>query len=358
MKSTKSQVVSIQKLVQDFFEEELTTRRNAARDTVLAYRDALKLFLTHAAEETGCDVDRLDSTILDADRVRSFLDGLQSKRGCAPRTCNHRLAVIKAFARYVASVAPEHLERCRKIRELRPASFEHPEVEYLDEDEVVELFKALGPEEHRKRALLVLMYITGARVQEIVDLDFGDIHLDTVPRVTLKGKGGKQRTCPLQPRTVKALAGWLTQRGDAQGPLLLNARGRRLTRSGVAYILSKLVERASLKPRHASTVTPHVIRHTTAMHLLRAGVDIVTVAAWLGHSQLATTHGYTEIDLRMKQKAIAATSALPVELSGGKLPEGKLLVWLTGLGKPQRYVQSPPPMPPREARRAPPLHIT
>ena len=94
------------------------------------------------------------------------------------------------------------------------------------------------------------------------------------------------------------------------------------------------------------------------MHLLRAGVDIVTTAAYLGHSQLATTHGYVEIDLRMKQKAIAATSALPVELSGGKLPEGKLLVWLESLGKSQRYVQSPPPIPPREARRAPPLHIT
>jgi site-specific recombinase XerD len=354
----KSAIVSIQKLIQDFFEEELAVQRNAAHDTVRAYRDALKLFLTHAAEKMGCAVDQLDHAILDVDMVRSFLDWLRDERECGPRTRNHRLAVIKAFARYVASVAPEHLERCRRIRELRPASFECPEVPYLDEDEVVDLFKAIEPEEHRDRALLILMYTTGARVQEIVNLDFGDIHLDTVPRVTIQGKGNKQRTCPLQPRTVKALEGWLAQRGDAQGPLLLNAQSRRLTRSGVAYILRKLVQRAGLKPRHASAVTPHVIRHTTAMHLLRAGVDIVTTAAYLGHSQLATTHGYVEIDLRMKQKAIAATSALPVELSGGKLPEGKLLVWLESLGKSQRYVQSPPPIPPREARRAPPLHIT
>jgi site-specific recombinase XerD len=305
-----------------------------------------------------CAVDQLDHAILDVDMVRSFLDWIGDERGCGPRTRNHRLAVMKAFARYVASVAPEHLERCRRIRELRPASFEYPEVEYLDEDEVVDLFGAIEPEEHRDRALLILMYTTGARVSEIVNLDLGDIHLDTVPRVTINGKGNKQRTNPLQPRTVKALEAWLAQRGDAQGPLLLNARGRRLTRSGVAYILRKLVERAGLKPRHASSVTPHVIRHTTAMHLLRAGVDIVTTAACLGHSQLATTHGYVEIDLRMKQKAIAETSALPVELSGGKRPEGKLLAWLESLGKKsQRYVQPPPPMPPREARRAPPLHI-
>jgi integrase/recombinase XerD len=358
MKSAKTLIVSVQQLIQDFFEKELATQRNAAHDTVRAYRDALKLFLTHAAEKMGCAVDQLDHAILDVDMVRSFLDWLGDERGCGPRTRNHRLAVIKAFARYVASVAPEHLERCRRIRELRPASFERPEVAYLDEDEVIDLFKAIEPEEHRDRALLILMYTTGARVSEIVNLDFGDIHLDTVPRVTIQGKGNKQRTCPLQPRTVKVLEGWLAQRGEAEGPLLLNARGSRLTRSGVAYILRKLVQRAGLKPRRASAVTPHVIRHTTAMHLLRAGVDIVTTAAWLGHSQLATAHGYVEIDLRMKQKALAATSALPAELSGGKLPEGKLLVWLASLGKSQRYVQSPPPMPPREARRAPPLHIT
>ena len=358
MNSAKTPIVSVQQLIQDFFEKELVTQRNAAHDTVRSYRDALKLFLAHAAEKMGCAVDQLDHAILDVDMVRSFLDWIGDERGCGPRTRNHRLAVMKAFARYVASVAPEHLERCRRIRELRPASFECPEVQYLDEDEVLDLFKAIEPEEHRERALLILMYTTGARVSEIVNLDFGDIHLDTVPRVTIQGKGNKQRTCPLQPRTVRTLEGWLAQRGDAQGPLLLNARGRRLTRSGVAYILRKLVQRAGLKPRHASAVTPHVIRHTTAMHLLRAGVDIVTTAACLGHGQLATTHGYVEIDLRMKQKAIAATSALPVELSGGKLPEGKLLVWLASLGKSQRYVQSPPPIPPTEARRAPPLHIT
>ena len=143
-------------------------------------------------------------------------------------------------------------------------------------------------------------------------------------------------------RTVTALKQWLDERGRIDGPLFLNARGRRLTRSGIAYILRNLAERAELSPRHARRVTPHGIRHTTAMHLLQAGVDITTIAAWLGHSQLTTTHGYIEIDLRMKQKAIAATAAIP-EMAQGEYPEGQLLAWLAALGKPPRYVHSPPP---------------
>ena len=342
MKSSKPAIVSLQQLVQDYFEKHLAIERNASRNTVLAYRDALRLFLGHAAQRMGCAADQLDHTILDVDAVQSFLGWLEKHRKCGPRTRNQRLAAIKAFARYVASVAPEYLERCRRIREMASARFDQPEVEYLDDDEMVELVKAATG--GRDRALFLLMYNTGARVQEVVDLDVCDIRLDPVPIVTLEGKGRKQRTCPLWARTVDALEQWLAQRGDAAGPLFLSAQRRRLSRSGVAYILRKLSTRADLSPRHATRVTPHVIRHTTAMHLLHAKVDITTIAAWLGHSQLATTHGYVEIDLRMKQKALAATTALP-ELSQGNFPEGDLLTWLAGLGRSRRYVQSPPPMP-------------
>ena len=343
MKSPTPATVSLQKLVQDFFEKHLTTQRNASRNTVLAYRDALRLFLRHAAEREKCAADQLDYSILDVDVVRSFLEWLEKERGCGARTRNHRLAVVKAFVRYVASVAPEHLERCRRIRELPRASFEHPQIQYLDDDEILELAGAIGrTAQKRDRALFLLLYNTGARAQEIVDLDLSDIRLDPVPIVTLHGKGRKQRTCPLWARTATALELWLNERGRTDGPLFLNARSRRLTRSGIAYILRRIAERAELSPRHARRVTPHVIRHTTAMHLLQAGVDITTIAAWLGHSQLATTHGYIEIDLRMKQKAIATTAAIP-EMAQGEYPEGQLLAWLATLGKPPRYVHSPPP---------------
>ncbi len=351
----KSTVVSIQHLVQDFFEKHLSIERNASRNTMLAYRDALKLFLSYAAQRFECAVDQLDHQILDDDVVRSFLDWLEEKRKCGARTRNQRLAAIKSFARYVASCAPEHLERCRRIRELRPARFDHPEVNYLEDDEICELLKAATG--RRDRALLLLMYNTGARVQELVDLDICDLRLDPVAMVTLEGKGRKQRTCPLWDRTVQALEQWLAERGDAGGPLFLNAQGRRLSRSGVAYILRKLAEHAGITLQHATRVTPHVIRHTTAMHLLQSGVDITTIAAWLGHSQLATTHGYVEIDLRMKQKALAATAAVP-ELTQGNFPKGDLLTWLAGLGRSQRYVQSPPPMPAIPIEENQQLHIT
>lgn len=351
MKSKKPVIVSFPQLVQDFFEKHLTTERNASRHTILAYRDALRLFLCHAAERMGSTADTLDHTILDVDVVRSFLSWLEKERGCGARTRNHRLAVVKAFVRYVASVAPEHLERCRRIRELRRARCEHPESQYLDDDEILSLIKAIGSAaQQRDTALCLLLYNSGARVQEIVDLDVSDLRLDPVPIVTLEGKGRKQRTCPLWPRTVTALEHWLKERGRTEGPLFLNAQGRRLSRSGVAYILRKLAERAELSPKHAARVTPHVIRHTTAMHLLQAGVDITTIAAWLGHSQLATTHGYIEINLRMKQKAVAATAVVP-ELAQGDFPEGELLAWLTALGKSPRYVHSALTTTPNPLRR-------
>jgi site-specific recombinase XerD len=331
---------SIQILVQNFFEQYLAIERSASRNTVLAYRDCLRLFLKHASGRLGRDIDQLDHGLLDVDVVRSFLEALERERSCGPRSRNQRLAAIKAFARYVASVAPEHLERCRRIRELRPARCEHNEVKYLDEDEVVKLFKACGAN-RRDRAAVLLLYNVGARVQELVDLDVEDIRLDPIAYVVIVGKGQKQRTCPLWARTAEAIRAWLQERPAHRhdAPLFLNSRGQRLTRSGIADILRRLAKRAGITPRHAPRISPHVVRHTTAMHLLQAGVDITTIAAWLGHAQLATTHGYVEINLRMKQAAVASlTAALPA-MPRFKYPRGKLLSWLEQLGA-RRVMQS------------------
>lgn len=358
MKTSTTPSLSFQALVQNFFEKHLTIERHASPNTVVSYRDSLKLFLRYAAQRAGCSVDRLDHATLDVEVVRSFLVWLEKQRQCGARTRNHRLATIKAFARYVASVAPEHLERCRRIRDLPPARFEHSEVKYLEDDEVLALVKATDPAEGRRdRALLLLLYNSGARVQEIVDLDVCHLRLEPVPVVTLQGKGRKQRTCPLWARTVGALKAWLAERGGTDGPLFLNAQGRRLSRSGIAYILRKLAASAGLSPRHTAHVSPHVIRHTTAMHLLEAGVDITTIAAWLGHTQLSTTHGYVEVSLRMKQKAVAAATIGP-ELNQGEFPQGDLLTWLEALGRPPRYAQlyAPSPLHPLAQNRQ--LHIT
>ncbi len=337
-------LVSLQALVQGFFEDHLPTERSASRHTILAYRDALKLFLRHAGAHLRRAPELLDHSALDVSVVRSFLEYLERGRRCGPRTRNQRLAALKAFARYVCSVAPEHLERCRRIRELLPARTEHVEVRYLDDEEISKVVKASDTSRSlRDRALLLLLYNTGLRVQELVDLNVGDVHLDPVPYAVILGKGRKQRTCPLWPRTVEAIDAWLNERAkpNPTEPLFLNARGGRLSRSGVADILRRLVARADFVPRHAKRISPHVLRHTTAMHLLQAGVDITTIAAWLGHSQLSTTHGYVEINLRMKQAAVAGLATSLPKMRRSRFPTGELLTWLESLGRSRVMHSSP-----------------
>ncbi len=356
----KTTTKTLPTLVRDFFEHYLAVERNASRHTIAAYRDALKLFLRWAAQRRGCPADQLDHAVLTAESVRGFLRWLDQHRGSSPRTRNQRLAVLKSFLRYVASIEPQHLERCRTIREIPPARVDHPEPAYLDEDETVQLLHSVDDASgQRDRALLLLLYNTGARVQEIVDLDVGDLHDAGLAFVRLRGKGRKQRTCPLWPRTVAAVHAWLQlRRAPAPDePLFLNACGRRLTRSGVAYILQRAKSRAGLEPRHARRLTPHVMRHTTAMHLLQSGVDITTIAAWLGHADLSTTHAYVQIDLRMKQRALAELNA-PPELTQGEFPSEEIITWLERIGRSSRYVQHEPLQSSLHKSPSTSLHIT
>lgn len=334
---------SLQSLIQEFFLQHLTVERNASHNTIASYRDVIKLFLRYVSDLKGSSPEQLEHSVLDIETVRSFLSWLQLDRGCSPRTCNQRLAGLKSFARYVAMVAPEHLERCRLIRELLPLGVEHPEVQYLTEDEIVKVVAAPDasmPAGRRDRALFLLLYNTGARVQEIVDLDINDTEHHPIAFVRLQGKGRKQRTCPLWPRTVQAIQQMLEDRRSADGaqPLFLSARGQRLSRSGVAYLLRRAQRNCQVRPQHAERLSPHVIRHTTAMHLLQSGVDITTIAAWLGHAQLDTTHGYVQIDLRMKQAALAADTALP-EIRDGEYPTPDIIDWLEDLARGPSYVE-------------------
>lgn len=354
--------VTLQALVQDFFVQHLTVERNASPHTVAAYRDAMKLFLRYASSADGCDPDQLDHTALDVQIVRGFLDWLQRERQCSPRTRNQRLAALKSFARYVALVAPEHLERCRLIRALPPARFEQHEVGYLTDDEIVRIIAApdaATPAGRRDRALLLLMYNTGARVQEIVNLDLGDIQHGAVTVVRLLGKGRKHRCCPLWSRTLAAIDRMLVDRprADASEPLLVNARGRRISRSGVAYVLRRAQTSANVDLTRAARLSPHVVRHTTAMHLLQSGVDLTTIAAWLGHAQLSTTHAYVQIDLRTKQAAIATASALP-DIADAQYPSAHIVAWLERLAARPRYAQSVSSAGPKSRRDRHTLRIT
>jgi len=332
---------SLPSLIHGFFARHLVIEQRASPHTIGAYRDALKLFLGFAAAACGRSPDDLDLTVLEPTLIQAFLRWLETDRGCGARTRNHRLAVLQSFARYAASVEPQLLDRCRGIRQLPRARIDHPEPAYLDDDEVGQLLLAVaGPEQRRDRALLLLLYNSGARVQELVSLNVSDFIDGPVPVVRLLGKGRKQRTCPLWTRTRTALLQWLQSRGTPrpEQPLFLNQRGQRITRSGVTYVLRRAAQHGGLTPRHARQLTPHVLRHTTAMHLLQAGVDITTIAAWLGHAQLNTTHGYVAINLRMKQAALAAAS-VPPEMQEGVYPDDQLIGWLEALGRSARYAQ-------------------
>ena len=343
-------------LVRDFFERHLIVERQVSDNTLIAYRDAIRLFLLFVDRPA----ERLDFDVLCVDTVRKFLGWLEAERGCGPRTRNHRLAVLKAFAAFVALVDPRHLERCRQIRQMPRAKVERPEPDWLTTQELSRLIDAVRPtHQERDRALLLLMYDTGARVQEIADLNVGDVQERSRAFVQFQAKGGRQRTNVLGDATVAAIQRWLALRGTLapDAPLFVNTRGARITRSGISWIVEQTAERAQLEPEHAARVTPHVIRHTTAMHLLEAGVDITTVAAWLGHASLETTNEYVQITLRMKQEALASLEQ-PAVLDDASYPDDPLIAWLDALCGTPRYVQKEEDEPAGFRDRGSPLRIT
>lgn len=335
-------------IVQAFFQQYLVAERNLSPNTVLSYRDGIRLVLQYVSERVGRDPDRLSFEDFDAERVREFLDWLETERKCSPRTRNQRLAAIKTFFRYVASTTPEHLDRCRRIREIATKRITHQAPQYLEPDEMKTLTQAIDPKARdgaRDLALICLMHNTGARVQEVADLNLSHLRLEATAQVRLMGKGRKERTCPLWAQTVAVLRRWIALRGGSvtgDSPLFVNARGERITRYGIAFILRRAALRANLQipSQHLRRVTPHTIRHTTAMDLLRAGVDLTVIAAWLGHADLTTTNGYVQIDMRMKQAAIAATSTgfLP-DRPVAKYPRPSVVAWLDALGKHPDYVE-------------------
>ncbi len=347
--------------VQKFLEHHLPVERNLSPNTLLSYRDGMVLFLRHAAQQRRRSADELLVEDVDATLVRAFLEWLARTRSSSPRTCNQRLAGLKSFFKFLASVAPEHLDRARLVREIPNRRVDHKEPRYLDTPEVEALQAAAHARPSaRDEALVLFLYNTGARVQEVVDLDVEHLFLKGPARVLLRGKGRKERTCLLWGATIKALERWLAERRnplEKGTPLFTNARGARITRSGVAYVLRTLATAPLLRERK-SPVTPHVMRHTTAMHLLRSRIDLVTIAAWLGHADIATTHGYVEADLRMRESAIRATAPAVGPGRRPRYPSGKLIERLEALGRSPDYVQRRAPNSASSAASVRQLRIT
>jgi site-specific recombinase XerD len=294
--------------VRRFLLEHLVAERNLARNTQRSYRDALVLLIPFIADKQHQSVDRLSVTNVSADLVRLFLTDLEQSRKCSIATRNQRLAAIHALARFVGEHSPEHIAWCGQIRSIPFKKTSRAIIPYLDKPEMDALLGAPDRQTaqgRRDHALLLFLYNSGARAQEAAQVLINDLDLSGYS-VKIHGKGGKERQCPLWPSTVEELKPLIVNRSPA-GCVFLNRCGHPITRFGIHALVERYVGivQAQMPSLAAKRVSPHSIRHTTATHLLRAGVDINTVRAWLGHVSLDTTNIYAEIDLETKARALA-----------------------------------------------------
>lgn len=333
-------------LLQRFLGHHLPIQRGLATNTVLAYRDTLKLLLCYAADRLRKPVDKLLVADLDAPLVQAFLEHLEGKRNCSSRTRNVRLAAIRTFFGFAAREEPALLAQAQLVRTIPLKRTPYPAADYLEENEIQAILNAVDVRSRtgaRDRALLLLLYNTGARVSEIVHLAIPDVQLHGAPQVKLLGKGHKTRTCPLWPETTQTLQAYLMHRqpkAPVMQELFMDANGYPITRFGIRHVLSKYATQArrTCPSLSAKTITPHTIRHTTAMHLLRAGNDVNMVSYWLGHADINTTHVYLEIDMTMKRRMIEKADA-PALTKPRPWKTPDMLEWLRRLAVPPNYVK-------------------
>ena len=300
--------------VRRFLLEHLLTERNLSRNTQRSYRDTLTLLMPFAAAQKNKEVDQLVATDLDADLARNFLSHLEENRGCGIATRNQRLAAIHSLARFIGLSSPELIAWSGQIRSIPFKKAPQAQITYLEKVEMNALLEAPNRQTAQGRrdyALLLFLYNSGARADEAAQLRINDLQLahDTQRHgssVLLHGKGGKQRRCPLWPQTAEVILPLVSGRVWNEH-VFLNRRGQPITRFGIHTMVERYVQRVSreIHSLRAKRVSPHTIRHTTATHLLRAGVDINTIRAWLGHVSINTTNVYAEVDLEMKAKALA-----------------------------------------------------
>lgn len=335
MKS-KSSGPSFAALVQDFFCQRLVNQQNASPQTVAAYRDTFRVLFQYLAEHRKKQPTALTLADLDVPVVLSFLDYLEKKRHNSIRTRNARFAAMRSFLKYAAARDPAALLVVQRVLAIPMKRFERPQVGYLTREEIEIILEA--PDRStwsglRDRTLFMLLYNTGARVSEAIGLRIADVSLGSSATARILGKGRKERTVPLWKSTATQLKEWqghICQEPDK--PLFPNARGGPLSRSGVESRLQEAVRVAaescaSLKKKH---ISPHTMRHTTAVHLLQSGVDITVVALWLGHESPATTHQYVEANLAMKEEALSKIPEVSHRPLRYRAPDN-LLQFLEGL---------------------------
>ena len=324
-----------------FFADHLPRVRGTSPHTIQSYRDSLVLLLRFVTTRTHRSVIQLDLDDLGPQPILAFLQYLELDRRNSVATRNVRLAAIHAFFRYCALEYPARLAHCQRVLAVPFKRTGSRPVEYLEHEEIEAILGVVDRgtiDGRRDYALLATMFNTGARVQEIVALGVADLRLDTPAQVRLYGKGRKERICPLWPQTANLLRALLAERGrelQSDEPVFRNHRGTRLTRFGVRYLLQKYCTRAqaAVPALRTKRLHPHSMRHSTAVHLLRAGVDIVTISQWLGHASVTSTHRYATVDLDMKRQALAKARPTALDTAGPALwrTDASVLDWLEAL---------------------------
>jgi len=335
-------MITLGKAIHSFFEDYLICQKGLSAATIKSYRDGLRLFLCFVADDCGRKISRLAVTDLTSDRAIHFLNDIELKRHNHIRTRNQRLAGLRCFFDYLALREPEILKEAERVAAIPRKRVAPPVTGFLERDEIETLFADLPKQGRfalRDHVLMLFLYNTGARVQETAELRIANLVLSSPPRVHLHGKGDKWRICPLWEETSQLLQQLIKQ--DALShpdqPIFTSLQGQSLTRFGIYKIVRKhtknLCGHSATTPRQ---ISPHSLRHTTAVHLLEAGVEVNVIRAWLGHVSLETTNRYAELTLRMKTEALAQCKP-PIHSSDKSLrklrwrEDEDLLKWLDSL---------------------------
>lgn len=326
-----------------FFTDYLTVQKGLRPSSVRSYRDTIRLLLPFVATDKRGRVSRLMLEDFTVDRVLRFLRHLEEDRGNLARTRNQRLAALHTFFEFVANRVPEMMAICQQVAAIPTKRSPLPEIRYLERDEISALLAHVPVDRRwalRDRALLLFLYNTGARAQEAANLRAGDLDLGAA-RVRLHGKGEKWRTCPLWPMTVRLLGMLIAEAGSGaplESPVFASFGHRPLTRIGVYRIVCRHARAIEREPSgsRGRRITPHVLRHTTAVHMLESGVEPNVLRAWLGHANQATTDRYAEITIRTKEAALRVCEPPPEVV--GAIPrkpvwrtDPALLKWLASL---------------------------
>lgn len=297
-------------LTQSFFQQHLLQTRGASPHTIRAYRDTLRLFLMHLAQQCHCGVDRLTLSDVTSQQVLIFLTSLEVHRGNQPTTRNSRLAALRSWVRHLLNHDPTHADQYARILTLPAKRTIQVQPDYLEPEQfrlVLNEVKMSSSRGIRDGALLLFLYNTGARVGEALQVRWRELSLVRPWQVHLHCKGGKERICPLWKQTAELLRRLQCQiPAPAEGQVFLNSQGQPLTRDGVAYLLRHYYQCA--RKQHASlpkpSIHPHVLRHSCAVALLQAGIDLTAIRDYLGHSSIATTGRYLQTNLALKREVL------------------------------------------------------